>query len=454
MSVCFTVFVSLRVYKLLLALLLPHLALAQNPGVVTDSVRCQKTGGQTYALYLPESYTSSTPVGVVLIFDPGARGKLPVDLYKKLADQYGVILACSNNSRNGPFEQSLFAGNAVLDDLLSRFNIDRSFILTSGFSGGGRAAVQMAVSKTNIAGVITCGASFPSPNAITKTRPAPFAEVIGQLDMNFQESLTASIYLKSIENPSSLTFFYGGHQWPPAEAYEEALAWHSLRHKKLNTSEAFSAKMKKVKMRLDSGYLYEGNRMLSQMRSDFNEIKQAQTIDSLLTAIRKDKRLKSETRDVGSTNTRELAMQDQFRVRYGQHMAYGAPDSAYHAEYWKGFRRECEKMLSAGGYKKLGGLRLIDFGWRLCAEQHYIFLEYGQYRQASMAARIWALMLPDRPGPCIQAAKAFALQKRKSETMEYLRLAVARGLIDKDGIRKDQAFSEFANDEQFQTILK
>ena len=441
-------------YKILFLLFIPYLALAQKPGTQKDSVVCLNSPGYNYAVYVPASYKPTVPVGVILIFDPGARGKLPVSLYQKVADKYEVILACSNNSRNGPVDQSLTAGTAVLEDVIARFNVDRSFILTSGFSGGGRTAVQMAITRSTIAGVITCGAALPSQAAITKAKQVPFAEVIGQLDMNYQESLLASVYLRSIGNPSSLTFFYGGHQWPPAEAYDEALAWHRLRSKKINASKFFSEKMKNMKVQLDSGHVYEANRMLMQLMPDFSESKHVFTIDSAIAAIQKDKRLKSETSDVGKINQKEIAMQKEFLAHYTQHMAYAAPDSAYHAVYWKGFRRDCEKMLASGGYKKLAGLRLIDYGWRLCAEQHFVLLDYGQTRQAAMAARIWALIVPDRPAPCTQAARAFALLKRKSEMMEYLRMAVERGLKDKQAIIDDPAFKDYAILPEFQAILK
>jgi hypothetical protein len=54
----------------------------------------------------------------------------------------------------------------------------------------------------------------------------------------------------------------------------------------------------------------------------------------------------------------------------------------------------------------------------------------------------------------LQAAIAFARLKRKSETLEYLRLAVARGLKDKQAVMKDSQFAEFAGDKSFQAIFK
>lgn len=382
-----------RLARLLVFVLSSQIAFAQKPGTVAESVSCLNSPGQSYALYLPTSYTSSSPTGAILLFDPGARGKLPVTLYQKLADKHNLILACSNNSHNGPIEQSIASGNAVLEDLFARFNVDRSFVIASGFSGGGRTAVDMALRRGTLAGVITCGAALPSQNAITKTKQVPFVEVIGQLDMNYQESIIASTYLRSVANPSFLVYFYGGHQWPPVDAYEEAIEWHQLGKKKLNASEFFSDQMKNVKMQIDSGYLYEANRMLSQLLPDFSESKEAFIMDTQLASIQKDKRFRSEASDIRKINSNELAMQKDFHAHYMQHLAYGAPDSAFHEDYWKEYRRQCDKMIkSTSRNTKLSGLRLIDFGRRLCMEQQYFFEEIKQYRQAAMTKKILEIL--------------------------------------------------------------
>lgn len=216
--------------KLLIVFFLPQFTLAQKPGVVTETVVTKKYPDQSYSVYLPKSYSPSKTYGVVFLLDPGADGKRPVYLYKDLADKYSLILVGSNNSGNGLAERSLRACNLAIEDVMSRFNIDKKFFITSGFSGGARTAVDVAVINNKVVtGSIACGAAFNAPDAIKLQSPLPFAEVIGTLDMNYQEALRTADYLQTIHNPASLTFFYGGHDWPPVDAYDDALAWHYLR---------------------------------------------------------------------------------------------------------------------------------------------------------------------------------------------------------------------------------
>src|SRR5690349_24973615 len=62
---------------------------------------CKADAAQSYALYLPTSYTTEKRWAVLYCFDPAARGVLPVKLFQTAAEKYGYIVVGSNNSRNG-----------------------------------------------------------------------------------------------------------------------------------------------------------------------------------------------------------------------------------------------------------------------------------------------------------------------------------------------------------------
>jgi hypothetical protein len=443
---------------LVLYFFLPHFAAAQTPGVVSDTIRCQKSPDQTYALYLPASFSPSKTFGIILFYEPVARGKIPVTLYKQLADKYNLILACSNNSRNGPVEPSLYAGNAVFEDVLARFPVNKQLIITSGFSGGGRMAVQMAIINKEIDGVITCGAAFPAPNSITRERSIPIAEVIGRFDMNFQEALSANQYLRELNNPRSLTFFYGLHDWPTVDSYEEAVAWHYLRLNKMDKTlmdGITSRQLQRAVAQLDSGNVFEANGAMLQLKENYPGTISARKVDSIMSDPTIVKKIKTGLKNAQKLNDRANRMQTDFFVNYQQHMLHPASDSAFHPQYWAGFRRDCDKLRSSDDrYKADTGVRLIEFAWHMCSEQHQIFMEYGQFSHAAMAARIWTLVLPDRVRPCVQAAKAFALQNKKRDAMYYLQLAVDRGLKDKAAVRNDPAFSAISSSEDFKKLLQ
>src|SRR5512138_2607920 len=141
-------------------------------GVIIQSVVCADNPEQSYALYLPSTYSPDNSWPILIALDPGARGKTPVERFKDAAERYGWIVVGSNNSRNGPIEPTVKAINAIWRDLHQRFSIDDRRVYFTGFSGGARAAVAIALRCNCAAGVIGAGAGFPVE--IAPTTPIRF----------------------------------------------------------------------------------------------------------------------------------------------------------------------------------------------------------------------------------------------------------------------------------------
>ncbi len=70
-------------------------------GEVIEKVTCKADPQQSYSLFLPSRYDREKKWPILYAFDPGARGKLPVNLFKEAAEKFGFTVAGSNNSRNG-----------------------------------------------------------------------------------------------------------------------------------------------------------------------------------------------------------------------------------------------------------------------------------------------------------------------------------------------------------------
>src|SRR5207253_6401651 len=94
---------------------------AQTPaaGTVHASVPVAADASNSYALYLPSNYSTAKHWPLLLIFDPSARGEVPVKLFHEAAERYGFILICSNNSRN--FEDPSNAIHLLLAEVKDLF---------------------------------------------------------------------------------------------------------------------------------------------------------------------------------------------------------------------------------------------------------------------------------------------------------------------------------------------
>lgn len=83
-------------------------------------------------------------------------------LFKEAAEKFGYILAGSNNSQRGPWENNVKAANAVWMDSHLRFHIDEKRVYAAGFSGGARMASGFSrLLNKPVAGIIACGAGLP-----------------------------------------------------------------------------------------------------------------------------------------------------------------------------------------------------------------------------------------------------------------------------------------------------
>jgi predicted esterase len=189
-------------------------------GVILQKVVALAKPEQSYAAYSPGKRWP-----IVYAFDPGARGSAPLELMKEAAERYSYILAGSNNSRNGSWKLEAEAAEAIVKDTHARLSVDDQRVYLAGFSGGARVAAQIAQVCKCAAGVLLNGAGF-HPLAFT-AKDAPFAvfAAVGTYDFNYPELVSTDDELEKLGYPHFLRPFEGPHQWAPASAMDEALAW-------------------------------------------------------------------------------------------------------------------------------------------------------------------------------------------------------------------------------------
>lgn len=194
-------------------------------GRIVDDVRCEADASQSYALYVPSTYTPGRTWSLLLAFHPGAQGRVMVEKYRAPAERYGYIVAGSNTSRNGPWEASGAAVRCMSRDLGRRFTIDAERLYLTGHSGGARLAMQVALGPANpIAGVIASSAGFPDarPRA---TVPFVVYATAGTEDFNYVEM---QLLDRRLSSPHRLAVFEGGHSVPPDDVATDAIEWLEL----------------------------------------------------------------------------------------------------------------------------------------------------------------------------------------------------------------------------------
>jgi poly(3-hydroxybutyrate) depolymerase len=174
---------------------------------------------------LPAGYDPRRPWPLILAFDPGGRGRRPVEQYQAAAEKFGYIVAGSNVSRNGSWAVSMAAAQFMSADVTTRFAIDTKRVYTAGMSGGARVAMGIALNAPNVvAGVVASSAGYPDSKP-RKTLPFVVFGTAGTEDFNWLEMRSLDHTLGS---PHHVAVFEGGHVWLPSELAVEAVEWLDL----------------------------------------------------------------------------------------------------------------------------------------------------------------------------------------------------------------------------------
>jgi predicted esterase len=198
-----------------------------TPGRLVEHINCPSDPTQTYSIYLPSAYVATRRWPLLLVFDPGGRGARAAEMFREAAERFGWIVAASENSRNGPWEPTLRAVNAMWPALLGGYAVDARRVYTAGHSGGATVAWMIARQTGQIAGVITSGQ--PNPGADPgKTGAFAWFGAAGQTDFNYLEVKGIDARLARSGAAHRVEFFDGGHQWPPAELTFRAFGWMEL----------------------------------------------------------------------------------------------------------------------------------------------------------------------------------------------------------------------------------
>jgi len=192
-------------------------------GQIIDRVTCEADLSQSYALYVPADYTPSRAWPVIFAFDPGGRGRVPVERYQAAAERYGYIVVGSNNSRNGSTEIARIL-TAMTTDVSGRLAVDPKRVYLAGMSGGARVALAIALASKEIAGVIASSAGYPDSDVRTKLSFPLFATA-GTDDFNHLEMRRLD---RALTTTHRLVIFNGGHVWLSSDLAMQAIEWMEL----------------------------------------------------------------------------------------------------------------------------------------------------------------------------------------------------------------------------------
>jgi predicted esterase len=429
-------------------------------GEIVENVTSKADPQQTYALYLPSRYSPDKKWPILYAFDPGARGKLPVSLFKDAAEKFGYIVVGSNNSKNGI--QATGVIKAIWADTHARFAIDESRVYTTGFSGGARVAFATALAYQGaVAGVIACSAGFPG-----NAPPSPglgfvvFATT-GTEDFNFPEMQQLKRKLDSIGARNHLEVFAGGHDWARADLCTQAVAWMELQAMRKGTrakDEGLVDPLLKERTAAAEAYEtagrnYEAYLEYQALAADFKDLRDTKEFEANAARLAAMKETKVAIKVERNEEDRQRDLETKLQTLLGQ-----LPNPTTYSDAFAELKSVVSDLTrKSEDTKDISQQRVARRSLQAVFVQVYELANglalVKNYAGVAEKLELAALLKPKNPRLFYELATAYARAGNKSKAINALSRAVENGFTDLAKIEQNADFDPLRNEAGYKKLV-
>jgi len=437
-------------------------------GQIVERVEALNDSSQSYALYLPSNYTPDRKWPVLYAFDPGARGRVPIERFKEAAEKYGWIVVGSNNSRNGPWNVVVNAWNAMQTDAHQRFAIDDDRMYATGFSGGARVAISIAAGCKCLAGVMANGAGFPVDVTPSPQMHFVFFGAVGVDDFNYPE-------LKSLQEPLTkagiihrVQTFEGRHEWPPVSLATAAVEWmelHAIKAGKRRRDDDFinatwQHLLSDARTLEEAKKYYEADQLYLDLAQSFKGLREVAEIETKVNQLSDSREVKAAIREEQAQIKKQRELESRLNsliaARDGEAPLNQGEDAFDSGNLLQKILNDMRKQSKApyDSTQRKIARRVLDGLFVGLIEQGMSLLQTEKnYSESIKRFKLATEVNPDRPGPFFYLAWAYAANGDKKKSLQSLNTAVDKGFSDAAMITANKAFDSVRNDPEYQQIM-
>jgi predicted esterase len=442
-----------------------------TPGKIAPKVVCEADASQTYALYLPSTYTTKRRWPILCALDPAARGAVPVERFREAAEKYGYIVAGSNNSKNGPWAPSATALTAMMNDVAGRFSTDPERVYLTGFSGGARVACRAGMGlKGQVAGVIACSAGFPSQMKPTATIPFVLFGTAGVDDFNYTEVKQLGRTLHGLGIPDRIEVFEGGHSWPPPEVCTHAIEWLEIQAMKSGRREKSDALVESLLAKgLDRARKYEEAHNAYEAYLNYNAIAED------FKGLRDVNETERKARELGDSAAVKQALKQEsdqqadqsrrsselysLRGRLAQKWSESADEPEDRVAARADLRRVLADLKKRSEAKestpdRAVARRVLTDYFAYLYETAMSLVNRKEYDQAASHLAIDAEAMPDNWRVLFTLASIYSLKGDKRKSIDFLKKAVEKGFSNVAELENDEAFNLLRGEAAYAKIVE
>jgi hypothetical protein len=428
-------------------------------GTIVERVATAADASQTYALYLPSSYTPARKWPILYCFDPGARGKVAVEHFRAAAETYGYVVVGSNNSRNGIAVRDIV--NALWLDTHTRFAIDDRRVYVAGFSGGARVASALAIGTAGqVAGVIGCGAGYPSDAVPTKGTPFAFFGTAGVDDFNLPEMRHLADALAAAGIAHRVEVWDGPHEWAPAELCTIGVEWMELRAMRGGTREKDPALLdawarrdeERARAREAKGAVVDAVAAYAALAADFEGLRDTSAYAAAAARLRESKAYKDAVKAERDDETKQRQATGEIVANLRQ---------LDDAENRPLALQNIHRLVAALRKKLEGGdtrdahvaRRSLNESMVAAFQTSSAQSDKKDYARAAATLSVADEIRPNSPGLLYNLACLNALAGDRKRAIDALRRAVASGYADVAALETDKDLDAIRDAAEFKAIV-
>ncbi|MCW3125072.1 MAG: hypothetical protein JWO03_730 [Bacteroidetes bacterium] len=414
--------------------------------IIADSIQhitLPSDASQSYELYYPKTMNRNiSSRQVIVLFDPHGSGRLPLEKYRKLADEFGIAVAGSNNSKNGiDVNLSTRYANNIINDLSSRMGFAVKNICLAGFSGGAKVALSTCANNLNSNNVIYSGAA----NSFNPSHPVHVLGFAGTADMNYSDLLQfAGERSKADPKGSQLVEFEGKHEWPDVQTYRKAFYWLRFQQARIGGQKDSA---------LVTRFMHEEDKIIGADEKKValtDAYQECVTASAFLDGIADAGIYQSKMTTIAANPAYHKQQEKKYEVLANETSqkqmlmaAFQKEDGNWWAKTINGYRAS-----PAPSDKRLLGF--ISLG---CYSYSSQLLERGDLANAAHFLAIYELADPDNMDQLYFHAMLYAKQNDRDKAISYLTKAVVKGYNDGDKMAAQPEFTPLQADERFSRLL-
>jgi dienelactone hydrolase len=393
---------------------------------------------------------------------------VPVERFREAAEKYGWVVLGSNNSRNGPWNVVVNAWNAMLTDSHQRFAIDDERMYATGFSGGARVAVSIAVGCKCLAGVMANGAGFPVDLTPSPQMHFVFFGAAGVDDFNYAE-------LKSLQEPLTkagishrVQTFEGRHEWPPVSVATAAVEWmelHAIKAGRRPRDDGFINAMwqqllNEARTLEESKKYNEAYQLYFDLAQSFKGLRDVAEIETKVNQLGDSREVKAAIREEQTQIRKQRELESRLNSliagRGGEASINQTEDGFDAGNLLPKILNDLRKQSKASedSTQRRIARRVLDGLFVGLIEQGISLLQTEKNYSASIKPlKLATEVNPDRPGAFFYLAWAYAANRDKKKSLQSLNTAVEKGFSDTAMITGNKAFDSLRNDPEYQQIM-